>query len=227
MTKKKLAIVGYVVAVHLVLAAVLVSSNFIQKVQWRLGLRWDNKDERTSLFKRNARLDGLVPAGTVVFLGDSITYRIPTAAVAAPSVNYGIGGLASGELLQSLPAYSHSLAGAAAIVLEIGTNDLLDGKARELTENYGKLFAALPKDKPLVVSAIMPIRDVPREAVQAANERARALCETRQRCTFLDTWSAMADAALFEDGTHPNAEGNKRWIALLRPAVAAAVQVGR
>lgn len=230
MFMKKAALITYVVAVHVALALVLATSNFIPKVKMRLGLRWDNKDEITAQLIRYARFDGLVPRGAVVFLGDSITYRVPVAAMAPLAVNYGIGGLTASQLLASLPSYSKALRDSGVIVLEIGTNDVLNGAAAALPGTYSKLFAALPANKPLVVSSMMPIAGASDATVRQINSYAQQLCQTRPACTFVNTWPAMVGAdggpnpSLFVDGVHPNGEGNQRWIALMRPAVGAAVQ---
>ena len=97
------------------------------------------------------------PEGAAIFLGDSITQGLATAAITPYAINFGIGFQTSAQLLSNLPAYS-SLSKARVLFLEIGTNDLAMGQSAGLAERYAKIIQTLPPNTPLIWSGVMPQR---------------------------------------------------------------------
>ena len=91
---KKRITVAYVVCIHLLLVFVLLKSDFIQRIENKLGIM-RTQSEITGHFHRmlryHSRIDGNVPNSSVLFIGDSITQGLCVSAVSSPSVNYGIG----------------------------------------------------------------------------------------------------------------------------------------
>ena len=51
-------------------------------------------------------MDGLIPEGATIFIGDSITQGLATSAVSNQSVNYGIGSDTTLGVLKRLPYYN-------------------------------------------------------------------------------------------------------------------------
>jgi lysophospholipase L1-like esterase len=168
-------------------------------------------------------MDASVPAGAAIFLGDSITQGLATAAVAPYSVNYGIGSATTGELLDNLPVYK-SLRRAGAVFLLIGINDIGRGQTIGLEGRLQAIADAIPAGVPLVWSAIMPayVDRADPEAIRQANRAIARTCAARPGCVYVDT-GALSDAALFSDGVHPNTAGYAVWIGALRDAYAKVV----
>ena len=168
------------------------------------------------------RMDPQVPAGSVIFLGDSITQGLVTLTVAPDSINYGIGGQNAVQLRESLSIYE-SLVRARAIFLLIGINDLAWGDAPGLAGNLERLSNALPPGVPLIWSSILPAYSerVPMKDIVAANADIRRLCQARPGCRYLDTHALFpaGDRSLFPDGIHPSTRAYQLWSAALKAAL--------
>lgn len=185
----------------------------------------------TRMLRYHRRMDGHVPDGSVVFLGDSLTQGLCTDAVAQPSVNYGIGSDTTVGVLGRLDAYSNSLSRASAVVLAIGVNDLLFRENREIAENYRRILERLPTDTPVVCSTLLPINEhtyakgtpVSNARIAELNGLLRNQCAKFPRCVFVDAGPQLVDSnghlrASLEDGDgiHLNAAGNRIWAEVLR-----------
>jgi lysophospholipase L1-like esterase len=167
----------------------------------------------------HSRMDVSVPAGSVLFLGDSNTFTLVTAAVAPLSVNYGIGSLRSDQLLAAMPIY-HSMTRARAVSIMIGTNDVLEGLSAGLQDRYARILDQIPSGVSVVLSSIPPIeRPGLREQAQQAAQAARRASEGR--CRFVDLHSALEGipGALTDDGVHLDVKGYAIWAELLRRAL--------
>jgi hypothetical protein len=83
MSKKIL--IGYVVFVHICLLFVLIKSDFITRIGYRIGLVENLQPEITQHFKEmlryHERIDPHIPEGAVIFIGDSLTQGLYTSAV--------------------------------------------------------------------------------------------------------------------------------------------------
>jgi lysophospholipase L1-like esterase len=170
-------------------------------------------------------MDESVPDKTTIFLGDSITQGLATAAVVPCSINYGIAGENTAQLLDAIPSYK-SLARANAIVLTIGINDLEQGMNVGLNNRYQKIVEALPQQTPLIWSAVMPAKNIALSDINNANQSIKSLCASRGNCVFVDTWRFLADkngymiTRLFlDDGVHLSTEGYRAWILSLKQAI--------
>lgn len=97
-----------------------------------------------------------MPDGAVVLIGDSMTQRLCVSTVAPCSVNYGIGSDMTVGGLNHLPEYK-SLGRASAVVLAIGSNDIRFRSNTDILHNYSEIVAQLPKDTPVIVSAVLPV----------------------------------------------------------------------
>lgn len=190
-------------------------------------------DHFRRMLRYHLRMDGNVPDGAVLFVGDSLFQGLCTDAVACPSVNYGIGQDTTVGVLVRLPQY-RSLLRASAMVLEIGANDLDRRDNRQIIENYRRILEAVPRSVPVVCCAMLPVNgrlmSPPDESANARirefNASLKALCSGDPRCVFVDPTNRLVDAegnlaaALQDgDGVHPNSDGNRIWIEELRTAV--------
>ena len=88
---------AYLIAIHVFLVIVLLNSDFIVRLSNKLGVgnHQTKSSELTAYYHRmlgyHERMDGNVPDGAVIFIGDSITQGLCVSEVALQSVNYGIG----------------------------------------------------------------------------------------------------------------------------------------
>lgn len=202
---------------------VIARPEFATSLHVRLGLRTPGESHIQSMRIFHSRMDSSNPDGAAIFLGDSITQGMPVTAVANRAVNYGIGYQTSIQLLESMQIYA-SLKRASVIFLNIGTNDVRDGRGSSLPSQFEKILAALPEETPLVWSAIVPRDSASAATIRAANTAAEALCKARPRCEFVDTWEFLAErdgsgiSQHYDNTVHPNASGYALWVPRLRDA---------
>lgn len=211
----------YLFALHLLLALLVWKTDFLPKVKAMLFATTPRSNPHVAnMLAYHRGMDPSVPEGAAIFLGDSITQSLATATVAPHAVNYGIGFATTGDLLRHLPEYK-SLNRASIVYLMIGVNDLLLGQAAGLHDRLKQIAQALPTDRRVVWSGLMPVfsPEVSPAQIAAANEVIQVACAERPRCTYVDTVALFAgDSSLFHDGLHPNERGYARWMAALRGA---------
>lgn len=240
--KRRIAII-YLIGIHLLLAVVLLKSDFINRVQTKIGMQQaELSTEITQHFHRmlryHKRMDGNVPDGSVVFIGDSITQGLCVSAVACPSVNYGIGSDTTLGVLQRLPEY-RSIDRASAVVLAIGINDMKRRSNEAILKNYRSIVEHIPENTPIVISAILPLDEESREEWQGRNQdRIRSLNSSLEDLANADSRIFFVDAApllvgasgnladQYHDagGVHLNSKGNAIWINALQDGVRKAQQ---
>ncbi len=231
--------ISYIVLLHLFIVVVLWKSDFLDRVHRRL---WDTtpvvQPEFTSYFDRilnyHSRSVGIVPDEAVIFIGDSITQGLCVSAVAPVSVNFGIGSDTTLGVLKRLPVYMPALERAKYIVLAIGINDFRYRTAVDAVVNYEQILDELPKDRRIVVSAILPMNESARPAlaervewVKEFNAGIKKLTSKRELVTFLDSQQSLdsdsdgqLDPQLHSgDGVHLNSAGNRLWAMSLQSAI--------
>lgn len=193
----------------------------------------DLTDHYHRMMRYHERMDGNVPEGAVLFIGDSITQGLCVAAVSERGVNYGIGSDTTVGVAHRLPRYT-SIARASAVVLAIGVNDLRRRDNEAILERMAQLIETISGQAPLVVSAVLPLDervssiDAGRnERIAALNRGVAALCAQQAGCVFVDVSATLSDAQgnLAEehhvgDGVHLNTAGYALWIDALRDAIA-------
>jgi lysophospholipase L1-like esterase len=162
-------------------------------------------DTALAMIERDAR----VPAGAVIFLGDSLTRALDVGRIAPGAINYGIDGYQTRHLLAFLPKL-RSVPRARLVVLTIGTNDVKRHQLEGIEERLHRISQAIPG--PLLWNAIPPSRQ---GEVARVNAAVRRECAARSNCTYLETKFEATD---FWDGEHPNVAGNERWSASMRRA---------
>lgn len=222
--KRKLCLV-YIICVHLLVALLIFKTDFIPKVKAKFFASRTVHGERMIVYHQ--AMDASIPAGAAIFLGDSITQGLATAAVSPFAVNYGIGSATTSELLANLPKY-HSLERASVAFLMIGINDIGQGKTDHLATRLRAVEAAIPRELPLVWSGIMPTysEKVDPAQITSANRVIREICAARDSCIYVDNQELFSagGASLFRDGVHPNDQGYTIWIGALRKAYFESIQ---
>ena len=184
------------------------------------------------------QVDGTVPEGAVLFIGDSITQGMAVSAVTPLSVNLGIARDTSAGVLRRVPDYQ-ALSRARAAVLAIGVNDIVWRKNAKTAANVAKILEYIRAEHgtPMVVSAVLPIDDelvadqARRNAdVDDLNARLRAVCVDRGDVAWVDVTDALRDPRgnLDDryhngDGVHLSPAGYAIWMPALRAALPAAL----
>ncbi len=178
---------------------------------------------------RRSQFAQLTPtAGSVVFLGDSITEGgiweewFPGADV----VNRGIGGETAPQVLTRMDAVAND---PAAIFLLIGTNDLtLRYPVESIAQNIHDIIAragALAPDASIYLESVMPRGARWRKKVVRLNNLLRGVA-AQTGARYVDLWPALADkeGALRPeftiDGLHLTGAGYRAWVAILQPIIA-------
>lgn len=163
-----------------------------------------------------------------LFTPDLIEKELPNRGV----VNRGIGGDMSETLLLRIEKDVLSLQ-PRTVVIEIGGNDLIQGKCLSLTEKnvhslIAKIRGVLPRTR--IIFLAVPPTDVSNlnAVVPAYNTFLAGLPRQYPNLIFLDTWTDMRDGNLptidrrflregGKDKIHFNAEGYSVWGKMLRP----------
>ncbi|MCI5046601.1 MAG: GDSL-type esterase/lipase family protein [Aquisalinus sp.] len=197
---------------------VMIHPDTIPALRWRLGLSpYDAASYKGELHKYHQDQLAHAQQISVVLLGDSHMQRLDAATLHPYTVNLGIGGLRSDELMENLPAYQR-LNEADHIIVSIGLNDLEHATRAEFEKTVAALIQKLnDRQRPWVLLEIMPVdpaqpQDVTNDEIEAANMVLRSSCVAP--CQFVETWGLVSDddgnlnVALHEgDGQHLNREG--------------------
>lgn len=229
---KILIISLWLLAVHAIALLAIFDTDLLYRIDRKLGTGLLNPPEITQFYDdmlgSQLQLDSSIEAGSVIFLGDSLTQGLNVAAVTHPAINYGIGKDSTAGLLQRIPQYQ-SLSRASTIVVAIGVNDLLRTSRSNagIIENYQQILEALPKDVPVILQAIFPV-DEPL-VTEGLNQRVLALnnsiqqLATQYQHTFINLHDefAGADGNLkselhIGDGIHYSAAGYRLWVNALK-----------
>ncbi len=231
------SIVGftYLLLIHLLLAVVLWKSDFIDKVQLKLGISSSDTlsfYEQTTLYHQ--RMDSSIPDGAVIFVGDSITQALATSAVAAATVNFGIGTDTTLGVVERLPLYQ-SIERSTAVVLAIGVNDIYQQvDTLETRANYKNILDSMPADISVIAASVLPIGPVAENEhftnadITALNKDIKALANEYSHVVYLDVSEKLRDETGFlppefhiGDGVHLSQSGYRILINSLRESLAA------
>lgn len=205
----------YLIVLHLVVATALIKTDLIDRAGFRLGLLTPAEAPIISTMREvHRQMDASVPDGATIFLGDSITMALATAAVAPLPVNYGIGYQRSDQLVDSMKSYE-SLHRAGAVVVMIGTNDILQGAQGGIGGRFSQIISSVPAGVPVVLSSPPPTTKGDAQSVMV---EARTACGEDPRCTFVDA-TVIGKEGLLPDGVHLNPSGYAQLIAMLRVAL--------
>ena len=224
--------VAYLVAVHVLLVTAIAKTDLVPRVAARLNLTKPQMPgempEEDSIIPTlrtiHKQMDSSVPAGVTIFLGDSITMALATAALAPRTVNYGIGSQRSDQLLKSMDLYK-SIERASRVVIMIGTNDLLQGREEGIESRYRAILEKIPGDTQIIMNSVPPLdnpmfygHQVEDASVRKVVASAKAACGNDPRCRFVNTYDALtsnslpAPGVLLADKIHLAREGYRLWI---------------
>jgi lysophospholipase L1-like esterase len=226
MPKRKTILKVYFVLLHLLIIVILLKSDFILRVENKLGLT-KQQSEISEHYKRmiiyHSWIDGCVPNEAIIFIGDSITQGLCVTAISGKGVNFGIGGDTTAGVLKRINSYN-CIKSAKAIVMAIGINDLFKRQNNEILDNYKKIISEMPKDIPLIISAILPVDENIfhkrlNKRVTDLNDGIKNLCSTTDNCYFINSGSELVnDKGNLDnkyhvgDGIHLNQSGYRIWI---------------
>lgn len=224
-------IIIWLIGLHAFAAIALLKTDLPYRIDRKLGLNLISPQTMGPFYENmlgsHLQMDGSVAAGSVIFLGDSITQGLNVTAVTHPAINYGIGMDTTEGLLKRIPLYQ-SLFRASKIVLNIGINDLIRTNLSnsQILENYKLILEALPKGVPVLVHGIFPVDE--RLGFEGFNERIQALNTVIKSLAdnsdyqYLATGKQLSDhggnlqSSLHNgDGLHLSTEGYQRWIKAL------------
>ena len=186
----------------------------------------------------NAALRAPAPdENRVVFFGDSITdgWRLDESFPGKPYVNRGISGQTTAQMLLRFRQDVIGLKPAAVVILA-GTNDIAGntGTATQaMIEDNLQSMAELARAHGIrvVLASVLPVSDYPwRPGLQPADKVRRLNAwigdyARRSGATYLDYWSALADAQggmdakLAADGVHPTPAGYAVMAPLAQKAI--------
>lgn len=215
---KRAALIAYLLAVHAAIAVLVVRPDIAPRVLTRLAI-YDELPAHARSHRQFVAVDSRQPEGVVVFLGDSITAALATAAIADRAVNYGIGGLTSTELARHVPYY-HSIARARAVSIAIGVNDVARGDAEAVPENVRRIIDGIPQAEAVVLTGIFPAPAFDRNTIGTANAALSDICAARPGCTYIDVDSLLSDPKFYrDDRIHINDSGYAAWADALREAL--------
>ena len=176
-------------------------------------------------------LDPWIPSRTVILTGDSLVALLPGRWVSERTVNFGVGAANVGQIRAQLHGL-RSPTTARALVLLVGTNDVLHRPLAAAEADLRALLADLPATLPVLLCTVPPVdplvhRDRSPDTIARFNERWSACAAARPGTRLLRVDTVLADAAghlpasLHQgDGLHLNAEGNRRLAGLLRDTLA-------
>ena len=210
-------------------------------------LRGSDRDKVQRYSQQNRELGPPQPEEKrVVFLGDSITDGWPLNQYfpSQPFVNRGIGGQITSQMLARMKADVLDLKPRVMVVLA-GTNDIARGVSTDTIKSNVSMIAdlAVAHEIQPVFASILPVSDHhekndpnyrrtparPPSTILEMNVWIRRMCDARG-FVHLDYFSKMVDsdgylqAALADDGLHPNAEGYRVMTPLAHAAVAQALR---
>lgn len=222
----------YIFLIHLLLAVMLWKSNFIDKVEAKLGISGPILSfyERMTVYHQT--MDGSIPDGSVLFIGDSITQSLATSAITNRSVNLGIGADTTLGVIKRLPLYK-SIDRASAVVLAIGVNDIYEGVDRlDTSVNYKNILNHIPSHIAVIASSVIPIDSVAQRKgftnadIVLLNKDIKSLTEEHENVVYLDTYGDLKDetgylrkAFHIGDGVHLSDKGYSILIRNLKDAL--------
>jgi lysophospholipase L1-like esterase len=171
--------------------------------------------------------------GKVVFLGASIIERCDLEKYypGVPSVNRGIAGdILDGVFVRLLPCVN--ALDPKALVLHVGTNDILAGATLEKMESgYRRILCFVTKTNPgmpVIVQSLYPI-ETAMPQVARVNKMLAGLC-AEYGVTFANIHPLLLNKdgginkTLLPDGIHPNAAGYARIAAFFAPLLTEAMK---
>lgn len=232
----------WIFGLHMLLAIMLATSDFLPKIGRKLGLippEYVYRGPRILADKMQSfyeRVDKNVPPGSVVVVGDSLIQGLCVPAIAQSNAYVAVGFGIGGDTIEGITDRLKRLdakATASVIVIQGGINDLLAGASDdEFKLRYSRMLDAIPAGKSFVAVLMFPL-----------DERKWGISNTR--IESLNNWiSDMVDMSISHgavcdmqpslsdplnggirreyhigDGLHLNKEGNEEFLSTLRRSI--------
>lgn len=189
----------YLLALHAALLAAVAKSDFVARIERKLGIHSPGEFEGS--YKRFAaafaRSDARARPGALLFIGDSIMRDLDTSSIARHTLNLAIPTDTTAGVLKRIETY-RSLATARGVVFGVGINDLMWRPIPEALENYRRMLELVPSATPVLALAVLPVdeREASQRNVDIAklNEGIASLCAARPGCHFVDATRQLAGA---------------------------------
>jgi len=230
MSRKRLATVVLIVIACLVLLATLAHAPL--RHAWYSYLNdYASEYYVKQVMAFNARKDLNMPAGAVLFYGDSMVQGLAVQNAHKRAVNYGIGHATSQDVARQLRKHKNT-GEAAAIVIAVGINDIAHGNANQVLPVYRGFIKHLPEGVPVIISKIMPVNETDLRRTGLSDKIAQVnlgladICGANPGIHCLDAGQSMADpngnlARRYHtgDGLHLNRLGNAIWLEQLQLAI--------
>jgi len=227
----------YILGLHVLLVILILKSNLPEKAANALGLNSFRQQPELGLhyftmLDYHESRDRLLLPKQNIFIGDSITQGLATSAVIDQSINFGIGGDTTLGTLKRLPNYT-SLLQAKTITLAIGLNDLKRRPIETITSNYQQILQTLPKNVPVLISAVLPIDKrvesvtVDNNMILDLNNQLKRLSEQDPRYLYIDARNFLVNetgnlqADMHQgDGVHLSSKGYRVWVSVIQQGLA-------
>lgn len=179
-------------------------------------------------------LDSRMPAGKIVFLGDSITATAEWSELLNnPNVvNRGIGGDSTKKILARVEAIARQKP--SKVFIMAGINDLVTSTIPDTFERYLKIVQIIRKESPetkIYVQSALPVNNSLRNTkrnnsdVVALNVLLMGIEKTEKNVEWLDVRPALADPEgnlskeYSFDGVHLNGPAYEKWKQLVQPKI--------
>lgn len=168
---KKIAFYLYLLGIHVLLFAFFWRSTL--PARWGLAEAPESEHIRTMKTVIDWR-SKTAPDGAVIFIGDSITERLATVSVASNSVNMGISGIRTDQLITVIPK---AINRSSIVFLQIGANDFTQGKSAGIISRMKQLSDVIPGK--LIWTGVML------DEAEYVNSAIAQICKKRRNCTYI------------------------------------------
>lgn len=228
----KIVLIIWLIGIHAFAFLAVWDTNLLYRIDRKFNLGLINPPESTQYYEAmlgsHLQLDGSVEAGSIIFLGDSLTQGLNVAAVSNRAINYGIGMDTTVGLLQRIPKYQ-SLNRASVIVIAIGVNDFIRAKRdpSQVFNQYVNLLNRLPNSATVIMQALFPVDEAfelsgTNKKIVQLNEMLTSVAKQRKftfvnlQSLYADSQGNLTDALHIGDGIHLSTEGYQLWIQSLK-----------
>lgn len=216
----------YVIALHAIIIALIVKTDFIERASLRLGKNEWSPSALDLIFRHYAPIE----KGAVLMIGDSILAGLNPNHIRANMTNYAVGGETTRRLLLRMGTLDN-IEHAGLIVVGVGINDLNYRDPEDIVRDYTHILSIL-KATPYIMLSVLPTQPqslvvernprIGNDRIKVLNTLLRRLCLTQTTCVFLDSWPVIASTRkeLYGDGVHLSEQGNATLEALISITVA-------
>jgi lysophospholipase L1-like esterase len=181
--------------------------------------------------KYHQRSATLIPAGTTLFIGDSLIQGLCVVGVCDRAVNYGIGGDTTKGVLKRLGDYHFD--NVEAVVLAVGTNDFKYRNVEKIEANMSEIITKIPSHVTILISAVLPVNEGQigkgrNTKIAKLNQLYSGIARMHGHVFFMKHKAYFADASSnlrkelqVGDGVHLNNAGNQLWALRLKKGLMA------